>query len=96
MSGVPNSPVVSFRVINYQSMVEEMWGPAWNMNDIAYEMSNGRKFESTDKYTTGIYSAHLGSGRILLSPQPPNPYPDMYFAPSLLIDFSNAYLLQEP
>jgi hypothetical protein len=40
-------------------MVEEMWGPEWNMNDIAYEMSNSRQFECTDKYTTGIYNPYL-------------------------------------
>ena len=96
MSGVPNTPVVSFRTLNYKSMVEEMWGPAWNMNDIGYEMTNGRKFEATDKYTTGVYSAHLQSGRIILLPIPPNPYPDMYQENFLLIDLSRAYLLQEP
>lgn len=79
MSGVPNTPAVSYRTIDYQSMVEEMWGSAWNMNDIAYEMNNGRKFECTDKYTTGIYNAHLGFGFIYLSPLLPNPYPDMYY-----------------
>ena len=96
MSGVPNTPSVSFRVINYESMVVEMWGPAWNMNDIAYQMSNGREFESTDKYTTGIYSAHLQSGRLILNNNAVNHYPDMYFENFLLLDPSRAYLLQEP
>lgn len=93
---VPNTPVVSFRTLNYGEMVREMWGPAFNLNDIAYEMNNGRKFDSTDRYTTGIYNAHLQSGRIVLLPIPFNPYPDMYQENFLLIDYSRAYLLQEP
>ena len=46
---------VSTRVIDYRQMVIEMWGPQWNMNDIAYEFKNDRTFESTDRYTSGIY-----------------------------------------
>ena len=82
MKGIPNTPVVGFRTINYESMVVEMWGPAWNMNDIAYEMSNGRKFECTDKYATGIYGV---SGVNFLMIQDSR-YPDMA---------SNSHLLQQ-
>lgn len=96
MKGVPNTPVVAFRTLNYLEMVMEMWGPEWNMNDIAYEMNNGRKFESTDRYTTGIYSAHLQSGRFILNNGAVNHYPDMYFENFLILDPSRAYLLQEP
>lgn len=48
--------LVSTQTIDYRQMVILEWGPEWNMNDIAYEWSSGRKFDSTDKYTSGIYT----------------------------------------
>ena len=93
---VPNTPDVAFRTLNYREMVMEMWGAAFNLNDIAYEMRNGRTFDSTDRYKTGIYNAHLQSGRFILNNNAVNPYPDMYFENFLLLDPSRAYLLQEP
>jgi len=33
----------------------EAWGEQWTIPDTAYEMSSGRKFDSTDQYTSGIY-----------------------------------------
>lgn len=93
---VPNTPSVSFRTLNYREMVMEMWGPAFNLNDTAYEMNNGRKFDSTDRYKTGIYNAHLGAGRIFWLPAGVNPYPDMYYSHALELDPSHAFLLQEP
>lgn len=50
-----NGLPVSFRTYNWLSMVMERWGPEFNKPDIAYEMSNGREFESTDQGTTGFY-----------------------------------------
>jgi hypothetical protein len=46
---------VTYRVLNWRPMVIELWGEEWGKNDIAYEMSNGIKKESTDRYQTGIY-----------------------------------------
>ncbi len=46
---------VSYRVIDWQSMVIEQWGSEWSIPDICYEFQNDRKFESTDQYTSGIY-----------------------------------------
>jgi hypothetical protein len=79
MRGVPNAPLVSFRTVSYEEMVISLWGAAWNLNDIAYEMSNGRQFESTDKYLTGIYGVTGMDGLLDWDPTPTNQYPDMYF-----------------
>ena len=48
-------PPVTTRVYNFRSMVMTMWGEEWRRPDWVYEMSNGRKFDSTDMYTTGFY-----------------------------------------
>ncbi len=59
MTTYPNGYPVSSRQYDWRSMVLQEWGIEFNMNDIAYEFSNSSK-ECTDKYTTGIYNAHLG------------------------------------
>jgi len=43
MSEPSNDP--SFRVIDMNAEVRKIWGPEWNKPEIAYEFSNGRKFE---------------------------------------------------
>ena len=52
-----NGRPVSSRTYNWLSMVMEKWGAEFNKPDIAYELSNGRTFESTDQGTTGFYKA---------------------------------------
>lgn len=46
---------VSTRTYSWADEVQRQWGAEWSRPDVAYEMSNGRKFDSTDRYTTGIY-----------------------------------------
>lgn len=93
---IPTVPVVSYRVYDWESLVVEQWGPEWAMNDIAYEMRNGRKFESTDRYKTGIYGiTAVSSGGmfgLLYDPVVPNPYPDMYFPHHILQDPSGGLI----
>lgn len=50
-----NGLPVSFRNFNFGEMVRREWGSDWNVPDIVYEMTDGRKFESTDMQTSGIY-----------------------------------------
>lgn len=74
---------VSTRNLDWGEMCIRAWGSEWAAPDHgAYEFSNGRKFDSTDKGVTGIYGVSginylmVGDGK----------YPDMP---------SNNYLLQE-
>jgi hypothetical protein len=46
---------VQSRDIDYAALVRKQWGKEWTKPDIAYEMSNGRTFESTDATESGIY-----------------------------------------
>lgn len=46
---------VTTRIINFNQLVRKIWGKEFNKSDVAYEFSNGRKFESSDRGTTGIY-----------------------------------------
>lgn len=57
MANIPpkNGFPVTTRTINWKQLVVTEWGEQWAKPDTAYEMSNGRKFDSTDQYTTGIY-----------------------------------------
>ena len=48
-------PPVTTRSIDWRQMVISQWGDEWRKPEWVYEMSNGRKFDSTDYYTTGIY-----------------------------------------
>lgn len=34
-----------FRTIDLSAEVKKIWGPKWGAPEIAYEFSNGRKFE---------------------------------------------------
>lgn len=47
---------VTTRNINWYSMVLDVWGEDWAKPDIAYEMTNGRRFDFTDRINTGIYN----------------------------------------
>lgn len=46
---------VSSRVLNYGDMVKKLWGDEYYKPDVVYEMSNGRKYYSTDRTESGIY-----------------------------------------
>lgn len=50
-----NGVAVTTRTFSYKDMVLREWGPEFNKPDTAYVFSNGRKFDSTDMQTTGIY-----------------------------------------
>lgn len=76
---------VTTKPIDWSEMVRRSWGSEFSAPDHgAYEFSNGRQFDSTDRGNTGLYAGGIldknflmvGSGR----------YPDMP---------SNDHLLQE-
>jgi hypothetical protein len=47
---------VTTRTLNWLEMVSREWGSEWKAPDHAvYQWSNGRRFDSTDTYETGIY-----------------------------------------
>ena len=72
---------VSSRQLNWLQMVERAWGSEFNAPDHGiYEWSNGRKFDSTDKGTTGIYNDDFSLDLLQENPQ----YPDMAGALLLL------------
>ncbi len=58
---------VSSRTINWESLVVQAWGSEFRAPDHGiYEFSNGRRFDSTDKGTTGFYTeTNLGAGALL-------------------------------
>jgi len=73
---------VTTRLIDWSEQCRRAWGTEWNAPDHGiYEFANGRKFDSTDRGTTGIYGISginylmVGDGQ----------YPDMP---------SNDYMLQ--
>jgi hypothetical protein len=45
----------SFRTTSLSAAIKKSWGTEWSRPDIAYEMSNGRKFDSTDRRESGVY-----------------------------------------
>jgi hypothetical protein len=53
-------PVTS-RQFSWKEMVIRQWGSEYAAPDHrVYQFSNGRSFDSTDLYTTGIYNKHAG------------------------------------
>ena len=47
---------VTTRTFSLQEMVERSWGPQFRAPDHGiYQFSNGKRFDSTDMGTTGIY-----------------------------------------
>lgn len=58
-SGVPLQPPFT-RTVNYGALCRKAWGDDWLKKDVAYEMSNGRKFAVSEP-TGGFYSASSGS-----------------------------------
>lgn len=43
------------REISWLQLVQQAWGEKLNVPDTAYEFSNGRRFDSTDRTNGGIY-----------------------------------------
>ena len=59
MSQIP--PTLGFKVTSrttsWMDLCVRAWGSEWAAPDHGiYEFSNGRKFDSTDSYSSGIYS----------------------------------------
>ena len=50
-----NGSPVTFRVLDWNSFVQQSWGEYWTIPEYVYLMNNGRKFQSTDALTSGIY-----------------------------------------
>ena len=46
-TGVPPLPPYT-RTVDYGSLVRKAWGDNWMKKDVAYEMSNGRKFAASE------------------------------------------------
>jgi hypothetical protein len=46
-SGVPLLPPPT-RTVDYGALVRKAWGDEWLKKDVAYEMSNGRKFAASE------------------------------------------------
>lgn len=60
--------------IDWGAQVRKSWGTEWAAPDHGvYEFSNGRRFDSTDRGTTGVYNPYNNLGLIINSAQ----YPDM-------------------
>ena len=53
-NGINTDPPTQ-RVIDFKSLVVKAFGDQWLKPETAYEFSNGRKFESSDQSTSGIY-----------------------------------------
>ena len=59
---------VSFRSTSWLDQCIRQWGSEWAAPDHgAYIFSNGRKFDSTDRGTTGVYGVSY-TQRLLLDP----------------------------
>ena len=70
---------VSSRELNWLALCQNAWGSEFNAPDHGiYEWSNGVKFDSTDKWMTGLYNPNAYEGVMLDNPH----YPDM---PSFLL-----------
>lgn len=53
-NGIPTDPPTQ-RITDLKTIVVKAWGDQWLKPETAYEWSNGRKFESSDQSTSGIY-----------------------------------------
>lgn len=56
MTDAVKQPNTRTRVIHIGAEIKKQWGAEWSRPDVAYEFSNGRKFDSTDSSESGIYS----------------------------------------
>ena len=80
---------VTTRQYNWNDLVQKSWGSEFRAPDHGtYEFSNGRRFDSTDQGTTGVYADDAYEGLLINNAQ----HPDM---PSyLLVDTTNNQLDQ--
>lgn len=52
---------VTYRSFSWLEMAQRAWGAEFRQPDHGiYQFSDGRKFDSTDMYTTGIYRRGVG------------------------------------
>lgn len=49
------SKKVTTTTVSASALTKKMWGAEYNKPDVAYVFSNGKKFVSTDRSTTGVY-----------------------------------------
>ena len=47
-------PVVT-KPLDYAALVRKLEGKEWNKPDVAYEFSNGKETDSTDRTNSGLY-----------------------------------------
>ena len=74
------------RQISWLQLVQKAWGESWNTPDRAYEFSNGRHFDSTDRTNRGVYGIPILGNLLLETPATP---PDMH-QPTLLLETGGA------
>jgi hypothetical protein len=53
---VPTTPPIITK-IDGGALARELWGDEWHKHEVVYIFRNGRKFESSDYGTSGIYKA---------------------------------------
>jgi len=58
---------VTYRQYDWRTQVVRAFGPEFYRPDTAYRFNNGRRFDDSDKGTTGVYGIEVVS-RILLEP----------------------------
>lgn len=56
MTDSVKQPNTRTRVIDLGAEAKKAWGTEFARPDVGYEFSNGRKFDSSDKSESGIYS----------------------------------------
>lgn len=77
---------VSSRTTSWADMCIRAWGPEFQAPDHgAYEWSNGRKFDSTDRGTTGVYGVIPDTVLLLDGTQ----YPDMRDSIIIAVGYPN-------
>lgn len=55
MARLQNTKPVTTRKTDFAAEARKHWGDEYYKPDAAYEWSNGKKYESTDRGTTGFY-----------------------------------------
>lgn len=56
MSANDGSAPPTTRTLDWASIVRKIWGDEYLKKEVVYEFSNGKKYESTDASTSGIYT----------------------------------------
>ena len=73
---------MSSRQVSWLQLVQGAWGERWNAPDQAYQFSNGRRFDSTDRTNRGVYGVPILEDLLLETPIVP-------------LDMRQPHLLQE-